>query len=189
MSASACRWAADSVSSPATAFTTTRCLISASSRRISLHSRDATPLASASTCGCRSSGPFRAVMLPGKKLTVQDIMRLLRRRAWLVVVPPLLTVFPALIYSSRIPNVYESDMLIAIDPQRVPDAFVRSTVTLGTDLRMEAISVKVRSRTNLQRMIDEFNLYPDQRQRMQMEDVVRLMNDSIKVTLEKGRDA
>jgi uncharacterized protein involved in exopolysaccharide biosynthesis len=42
-----------------------------------------------------------------------------RRRAWLIIVPPLLTVFPALIYSSRIANVYESDMLIMIDPQRV----------------------------------------------------------------------
>src|SRR5436190_5269921 len=128
-------------------------------------------------------------MLPGKKLAIADLLKMFRRRAWLVVVPPLLTVFPALIYSSRIENVYVSDMLIAIDPQRVPDAFVRSTVTLGTDVRMDAISVKVRSRTNLESMIEEFHLYPAERQRMPMEDVVKLMNDSIKVTLERSRDA
>jgi polysaccharide chain length determinant protein (PEP-CTERM system associated) len=128
-------------------------------------------------------------MLPGKKLTAVDMIKMLRRRAWLIIVPPLITVFPALIYSSTIQNVYESDMLIAIDPQRVPDAFVRSTVTLGTDVRMETISVKVRSRTNLQSMIDQFDLYAEQRQRMPMEDVIQLMNDSIKVTLEKSRDA
>jgi polysaccharide chain length determinant protein (PEP-CTERM system associated) len=128
-------------------------------------------------------------MLPGKKLTAVELLRLLRRRAWLLIVPPLVIVFPALIYSSTIKNTYESDMLISIDPQRVPDAFVRSTITLGTELRMDAIAVKVRSRTNLQSMIEEFDLYQEERQRMPMEDVVGLMNDSIKVELERSRDA
>ena len=56
---------------------------------------------------------------------------------------------------------YQSDMLIAIDPQRVPDAFVRSTVTLATEQRMDAISVKVLSRTDLLSMIEEFKLYEE----------------------------
>lgn len=128
-------------------------------------------------------------MLPGKRLKPSDLLRLLRRRGWLIVVLPLITVFPALIYSSTIDNLYESDMLIAIDPQRVPDAFVRSTVTLGTDVRLDGISVKVRSRTNLESMIEELGLYQEERQRLPMEDVVQIMNDSIKVTLEKSRDA
>jgi polysaccharide chain length determinant protein (PEP-CTERM system associated) len=128
-------------------------------------------------------------MLPGKKLNSSDILKILRRRAWLFILPPLVTVFPALIYSSTIENLYESDMLIAIDPQRVPDSFVRSTVTMGTDVRLDSISVKVRSRTNLQSMIEEFNLYPDERQRLPMEDVVQRMNHAITVSLEKSRDA
>ncbi len=69
--------------------------------------------------------------------------------------PPIVTLFAALLWSSRVPNLYESDMLIAIDPQRVPDNFVRSTVTLGTELRMDAISVQVMSRTSLERIIEK----------------------------------
>lgn len=113
---------------------------------------------------------------------------MLRRRWWLVTIPPLVTLLPALVYSSRIPDVYQSDMLIAIDPQRVPDAFVRSTVTLGADVRMQAISVHVRSRTNLQAMIEEHDLYPEERRLMPMEDVVQKMSDNIAVTMERSRD-
>jgi polysaccharide chain length determinant protein (PEP-CTERM system associated) len=128
-------------------------------------------------------------MLPGKKLSIADLLQMIRRRIWLIVIPPMVTLLPALVYSSRIPNLYQSDMLIAIDPQRVPDAFVRSTVTLGAEARMDAISVQVRSRTNLQAMIEQFDLYPEERQLLPMEDVVQIMNDHIEVTLERSRDS
>lgn len=127
-------------------------------------------------------------MLPGKSFTPAEILQMLRRRVWLFVIPPLVTIFPALLYSSTVPNLYQSDMLISIDPQRVPDAFVRSTVTLGADVRLEAISVQVLSRTNLQEMIESLDLYRDERARLPMEDVVVKMHDNIKITLERSRD-
>jgi polysaccharide chain length determinant protein (PEP-CTERM system associated) len=126
-------------------------------------------------------------MLPGKKLTVADYLNMARRRVWLILVPPVLTLFGALVYSSTVPNVYQSDMLIAIDPQRVPDAFVRSTVTLATEQRMDAISVKVLSRTNLLSMIEELGLYDEMRARLPIEDVVTHMRANIDVQLERGR--
>ncbi len=126
-------------------------------------------------------------MLPGKTLTPADIVQMLRRRAWLIAIPPVITLFAALLYSSRIPNMYQSDMLIAIDPQRVPDAFVQSTVTLETDRRLDAISVQVLSRTNLEQMIDSLDLYPDERHLMPIEDVVSKMRDNITWTFEFAR--
>ncbi len=126
-------------------------------------------------------------MLPGKKIAVLDIVQMARRRVWLIVIPPLTTLFAALLYSSTIPNVYESDMLIAIDPQRVPDSFVRSTVTLETTRRMDALTVQVLSRTVLQRMIEDFDLYRDERRRLPLEDVVARMRENIKVPLEIPR--
>ena len=126
-------------------------------------------------------------MLPGKKLTTADFLAMTRRRFWILAVPPVVALFGALLYSSTIPNTYESDMLIAIDPQRVPDAFVRSTVTLETDRRMDALQVQVLSRTTLQRMIESFELYPKERRALPMEDVVVKMRGSIRVDLETPR--
>ena len=72
-------------------------------------------------------------------------------------------------------------MLIAIDPQRVPDEFVRSTVTLQTDRRMNALQVKVLSRTTLQQVIEEFDLYQEKRQRLTTEEVIAEMREDIGV--------
>lgn len=126
-------------------------------------------------------------MLPGKKLSIADLLEMSRRRVWILTVPPLVALFGALIYSSTIPNTYESDMLIAIDPQRVPDTFVRSTVTLETDRRMDALQVQVLSRTALQQMIESFDLYATERHDMPLEDVVAKMRKNIRVDLETPR--
>lgn len=126
-------------------------------------------------------------MLPGKKFGPTDLIQMALRRVWLIAIPPVLGLFLALLYSSTVRNVYQSDMLIAIDPQRVPDTFVRSTVTLRTDLRMDAIAVQVTSRTNLERMIAEFDLYPELRQSQPLEQVVVLMRNNIEVELERPR--
>ena len=112
---------------------------------------------------------------------------MLRRRVWLIVLPPVVTLFGALIYSSTIQNLYQSDMLIAIVPQRVPDAFVRSTVTLRTEERLDAMSVQVKSRTNLEEMIAEFDLYPEERRKLPLGDIVVRMRASIAEELERAR--
>ena len=127
-------------------------------------------------------------MLPGQRLTPHDILQMARRRAWLIVAPPVVLLFAALLYSSRVPNMYQADMLIAIDPQEVPDDFVRSTVTVGTDRRMNAIAVKVTSRTNLERMIAAHDLYPEIRDAASIQDVVALMRNSISYQFEGPRD-
>lgn len=127
-------------------------------------------------------------MLPGKKLQLLDFVEMARRRVWLIAIPPFVGLLLGLVASSRVPNVYQSDMLIAIDPQRVPDAYVRSTVVLRADLRMDALSVQVMSRTNLERMITSLNLYPELRGKLPMEDVVALMSRNIEVQLERPRN-
>jgi polysaccharide chain length determinant protein (PEP-CTERM system associated) len=126
-------------------------------------------------------------MLRGKKYTLDDVTRILKRRAWLLLVPPVAGLFIALIVSAGLPNLYQSDMLIAIVPQRVPDSFVRSTVTLRTEERLDAISTQVQSRTLIEQMIQELDLYREERARLPMEDVVDLMRDNIEVQPEAPR--
>jgi polysaccharide chain length determinant protein (PEP-CTERM system associated) len=128
-------------------------------------------------------------MLPGKKYTPFDFLNMARRRVWLIVIPPIVTTFVALVYASGMPSVYQSDMLIAIVPQRVPDAFVRSTVTLRTEERLGAITAQVTSRTFLEQLINELDLYPVERRQLPMEDVVQRMRSSIATPLEASRGA
>src|SRR5262245_521997 len=97
------------------------------------------------------------------------------RRSWLIVLPVVIALFITLVVSSRLRNQYQSETLIQIVPQQVPDAYVQSTVTVRTEDRLNALRQQVLSRTELERLIGTFNLYPDDRAHLPMEDVVELM--------------
>jgi len=85
-------------------------------------------------------------------------------------------------------NVYEASTSVIIVPQRVPDSFVRSTVTAGLTERLSIISKQVLSRTRLERIVQEFDLYAEERRRMIMEDVIELMRTDIALNVNTSRD-
>ena len=59
-----------------------------------------------------------------------------------------------------LPNIYQSSSLILISPQRVPSSFVTSTITTDLAERMQSIIQEILSRTQLEKIVQEFNLYP-----------------------------
>ena len=60
-------------------------------------------------------------------------------------------------------------------PQRVPESYVRSTVTTRIEDRLQSISQQILSRTRLERIIQDFNLYTEERRTGIMEDIVERM--------------
>jgi polysaccharide chain length determinant protein (PEP-CTERM system associated) len=114
-------------------------------------------------------------MLPGKNYSALDVALMVRRRLWLIVVPFIVTVFAALIVSSKLHNVYRSEMLIQIVPQQVPESYVQSTVTMRTEDRLNALRQQVLSRTELERLIQTNDLYTTERATLPMQDVVERM--------------
>jgi len=127
-------------------------------------------------------------MLPGKKYTPVDFLSIARRRRWLIVLPILICAFTALIVASRLKDQYQSEMLIQVVPQRVPDSYVRSTVTMETSDRFTALSQQVMSRTELERLIRDMNLYPEERAKLPMQDVIEKMRGDIKVQVAASRN-
>jgi protein tyrosine kinase modulator len=129
-------------------------------------------------------------MLPGRSFTPEDIVAILWRRRWLLVVPVALGLATAPFVAKRIPAVYKSETLIMVIPQRVPDAYVKSTVTATVADRLPAISDEILSRSRLERIIGDFSLYPELRARAPMEDVVARMRQDIgPVEIQKGQQS
>jgi polysaccharide chain length determinant protein (PEP-CTERM system associated) len=118
-------------------------------------------------------------MLPGKKYAASDALRLLRKYGWIVVASLLAGAFVALVVSALLPDMYRSEMLVQIVPQRVPDSYVQSTVTIRTEDRLDSLSQQVMSRTQLERLIEEFDLYAKMRSKLPLEDVVEHMRSNI----------
>jgi polysaccharide chain length determinant protein (PEP-CTERM system associated) len=125
-------------------------------------------------------------MLPGRVYSFDDIMAMVRRRFWIIVLPMLLFGGIGMAVLDQIPNKYQSDTLILVVPQRVPESYVRSTVTTRIEDRLQSISQQLLSRTRLERIIRDFDLYQAERQKMAMEDVVERMRGDIKVRMDKG---
>jgi polysaccharide chain length determinant protein (PEP-CTERM system associated) len=125
-------------------------------------------------------------VLPGKKYLPEDVLRIVWRRRWYIVIPFVVVSAVTAIVSWYLPNAYRSEAVIAIVPQRVPESYVRATVTTRTEDRLQALYQKVQSRTSLERAILEFNLYPHERRTELMEDVVQRMRRDVLIENVKG---
>ena len=73
-------------------------------------------------------------------------------------------------------------------PQRIPDSYVRSTVTASVQDRLLSISDQIMSRSRLERIITELDLYPEERRITTMEDVVVTMRARDIVLQPPGRE-
>jgi len=125
-------------------------------------------------------------VIPGKKYRFDDVLRILWRYRLMVVLPWIFITAGTFGVARILPNKYKSDTLILVVPQRVPDSYVKSTVTMRIEDRLHAITQQILSRTRLEQIIKEFNLYPKERRTWIMEDVVEQMRKDIDIQIVKG---
>ena len=127
-------------------------------------------------------------MVPGKIYKPEDYTEMVWRRRWLLLLPFLLTTVAGFSVSQFLPNRYVSDALILIIPQRVPNNLVQNTVASALGERLASISAQILSRTQLERVINEFDLYPGERANGElMEDILTQMRLDINVSTQRGR--
>ena len=127
-------------------------------------------------------------MLPGKKYTPEDIIRIALRRKWLIILPLILGTVAGVIVYRKMPKLYRSETLIMVVPQRIPDTYVKSTITATVQDRLTSISDQILSRSRLERIILDLDLYKDMREKGIMEDVVQRMRGDIKPSVD-GKEA
>lgn len=134
------------------------------------------------TGGGRSKAASSAVGDLGA-VSPEHYLRLIIHRKWLVVGTFVLVFAATYIVSSRLPNVYTSSTLILVDPQKVPESYVKATVTGDLRNRLGTLQQQILSATRLQKIIDSLNLYPAERKTMAREDVIALMQKSVSVSI------
>ena len=127
-------------------------------------------------------------MVPGKKYTPEDFVAIAWARRWFIIVPFVLGTAGAIGYAMTQPNRYSAQTAIIITPQQVPTNVVQSTITMTLADRLQTIRSQITSRTRLERIIEEFNLYPERRTYGMTEDVIEQMRRDISVGIQTGRD-
>jgi polysaccharide biosynthesis transport protein len=111
---------------------------------------------------------------------VKDYVELVSRRWPLIAIPTFATLFLTLIVSAYLPKGYKSETTILVDPPKVPDSIVK--MSQGNDVveRLQTISQQVLSRTQLQKVIEQFGLYKNVKN-ASVEDLVDMMRENIQL--------
>jgi polysaccharide chain length determinant protein (PEP-CTERM system associated) len=122
-----------------------------------------------------------AEIIRHRQLVLEDYLRVLRRRWWMVAVPAVVFAVAAYGISQFIPNRFTSTTLLLVEQPRVPDDFVRSVVSEDLNSRLAIIKEQIMSRTRLQPLIERLGLYKDEVGRVPMEDLIERMRRDIAV--------
>ena len=128
-------------------------------------------------------------MLPGKKYSVDDIARILRKRVWMLLLPVAIGAAGAAVWARGLPDQYWAGTVILVVPQRISESIVQPTITSSITERLPSIRQAILSRPGLEKLIVEFDLYSAERQRLVMEDVVGIMRDHISTEITGRNDA
>src|SRR5512143_87408 len=110
-----------------------------------------------------------------KSLDIHDYTEIFLRRIWYFIIPFVVIVAGAILYAYSLPKMYRATTLVLVTPQKVPESFVRPTVTSRIEDRLQSISQEIMSRTRLELVINEFNLYTEEAKSLSQEEIVEMM--------------
>jgi polysaccharide chain length determinant protein (PEP-CTERM system associated) len=118
-----------------------------------------------------------------KPFDIREYLEIALRRKWYIIIPLVCSMVISFGVYKYLPKVYKSTTLILVQPQSVPESYVRSTITDPVSNRLNTISQEILSRTRLEKVIQEFNLYADLRKKVPVEEVVEIMRKGIEVQI------
>ena len=119
-----------------------------------------------------------------KPIDIQDYIGIGLRRKWYIIIPMVFSIAISAVVYKALPKIYEATTLILVQAQGVPENYVRSTITDPMTSRLNTISQEILSRTRLETVIQEFNLYLELRSNIPMERIVEVMRKAIEVKVE-----
>jgi polysaccharide chain length determinant protein (PEP-CTERM system associated) len=107
---------------------------------------------------------------------------LFRRRKLLTVTAFAAVVASATSFAVCLPDLYRATTVVLVE-RPVPEAFVRPTVTGEIEGRLHVIKQEILSRARLTGLIEQFNLYPDLRERFPLDTALDQMRHDMQIEL------
>jgi len=89
------------------------------------------------------------------------------------------------ILNFKLPKVYKTNTLILIQRQKVPSEYIRQIISSDLEDRIRTITQQIKSWSNLEKIIKNFNLYKDPGKNMFMEDKIQDLRKRITVKVSK----
>jgi succinoglycan biosynthesis transport protein ExoP len=122
----------------------------------------------------------------GPSISVKQLVDILKKHVHFVFLASLLLAASGIVGVSLLPNVYRATTTILVDPQKIPEKYVSSTVTSDPNARMNTLTQQVLSASRLQEIIDRDNLYLELRAKKSREEVLDFMREKTKIELKQS---
>jgi hypothetical protein len=100
-------------------------------------------------------------MLGHRELTMEDYADILRRRIWLILGSAILCLVAGVAVSHIIPPQFQSQTLILIEQQKVPEDYVKPVVEEDLGSRLASMREQILSRSRIEPLIKRFNLFAE----------------------------
>jgi len=120
--------------------------------------------------------------------TIKQSLSALWRHIHVIVPLGLLILVAGTVSVSLMPNIYRATTTILVDPQKIPERYVASTITTDLNARLNTLTQQVLSVTRLQEIIDKYDLYPKMRRKASREEVIDYMRSKTKIDIKASPD-
>jgi polysaccharide chain length determinant protein (PEP-CTERM system associated) len=121
-------------------------------------------------------------MVRNGQIAPEDAKRVLRRYWWVLPITIVGCGAIAILLAMVLPKKYTSQTLILVQQPTVPSDIVKPVVTEDLNHRLASMQEQILSRTRLEPIIGKFGLYPEDRGKVHIEDLVERLRASIAVT-------
>jgi len=122
-------------------------------------------------------------MMEEETKELKDYFDAFRRRRTSIFMIVGVLFFVTLVAAMAWPPTYQSKATILIEGQEVPSELIRSTITSFATQRIEVISQRVMSRSNLMEIVEKYKLYLNKRARETTEEIHERMRKDIKLDM------
>ena len=114
---------------------------------------------------------------------IDHFIELVLKHRWSLIIPFCLSMVIGIILLFVLPKTYEGKAFILVKPQSVPTDMVQSIVTSDIESRIQSISRQILSRTNLKKIITQFNLFMEpEQEKLHIEDKIALLRDQVDIS-------
>ncbi len=121
--------------------------------------------------------------MTAEQVNAGEYLAMIRRRKMAIIVPVVVILFVTLSLAYGLPSIYQSTATILIEQQEIPQDLVPSTVASYAAERIQTIKQRVMTRSNLLRIIEDNDLYPEERDRVDSSLLVMRLKENIEVRM------
>ena len=116
------------------------------------------------------------------QLGIDDIKAFIRRRQTICLVTFSVIFACAIILAAVLPPIYRSEATIRISEPQISDDFIKPVYEITPEERLQTLTNSIMSNTNLGKVIKEYNLYPELRERGAMNQAISKIRGAIEIT-------